>query len=376
MKKVVFYTQSLFKGGAERVVTLLAERFALAGFDTTVATIDKGENEYPLTDHVRRVYVGLQPSDQNKGRLTRMYLRRRYLRDFLKQERPDVVISFLKHPILYSLSAVSGLHIPVITAERSNPEVSFASRFDRLCARIYMKRAAGYVFQTKGQHEFFIPYIPQNRDNSIIILNPVTATYINVPPAAVREKSVVHHARLVDFKDQQLMIRAFVRVHEKHPDYCLKIYGNDSHDGTKELLEKTIAETGSAAYCFLLGGDVAFEEVIPKGSVYLFSSYYEGLSNSVLEAMAMGMPIVATDCPCGGNRTLITDGVNGLLVPIREEEPMAEAVCKLIEDRDLAERLGLSARKITERANIDSIFEQWRDYVITIIDTCQTERTH
>lgn len=369
MNNIVFYTQSLFKGGTERVVTLLAERFASAGYATTIATIDQGEGEFELSDRVRRIYLGLCTDDHQKGRLTRMWLRRKYLREFLKKEKPDVVISFLKWPIFYSLSAIRGLDIPVITAERSNPDVSFASRFDKLCARLYMRRAAGYVFQTKGQHEFFIPYIPQKKDNSVIILNPLSEAYMDVHRVTEREKSVVHHARLVDFKDQQLMIRAFKRVHEKHPDYVLKIYGEDSHDGTKELLEKTITELQANDYCFLMGGDVRFEEVIPKGSVYLFSSYYEGLSNSVLEAMAMGMPIVATDCPCGGNRTLITDGVDGLLVPILEEEPMARAVCRLIEDRELAERLGANARKITERANIDNVFEQWRVYIEQVVTT-------
>ena len=362
MNRIVFYTQSLFKGGTERVVTLLAERFAVAGYDTTIATIDQGDDEFTLSNRVRRVHVGLHPDDLSKGRLTRMYLRRKYLRDFLKRHKPDVVLSFLKWPIFYSLSAVSGLRIPVITAERSNPDVSFASRFDKLCARLLMRRAAGYVFQTKGQHDFFIPYIPRHKDNSVIILNPLSAAYMNVPTAK-REKSVVHHARIVDFKDQQLMIRAFVQVHEKHPDYVLKIYGEDSHDGTKEYLEKLINELHARDYVFMLGGDVDFREVIPKGSVYLFSSYYEGLSNSVLEAMAMGMPIVATDCPCGGNRTLITDGVDGLLVPIREVEPMVHAVCRLIEDRDFAERLGNEARKITVRTDTENIFLQWREYV-------------
>ena len=81
----------------------------------------------------------------------------------------------------------------------------------------------------------------------------------------------------------------------------------------------------------------------------------------------MGMPIVATDCPCGGPRTVMTDGKNGLLVPIKDEDKMAEGICKLIEDRELAERLGKEAAKIEEIANADAVFVQWRDYLDEVI---------
>ena len=101
---------------------------------------------------------------------------------------------------------------------------------------------------------------------------------------------------------------------------------------------------------------------------YAFSSDWEGLPNSLLEAMAMGMPCVATDCPCGGPRTVIRDGENGILVPIKNPDALAEGICKLIEDRELAERLGDEAAKIEQIANSEAVFVQWRDYLEKIID--------
>lgn len=82
-----------------------------------------------------------------------------------------------------------------------------------------------------------------------------------------------------------------------------------------------------------------------------------------MEAMALGLPVVSTDCPCGGPKTLIEDGVNGLLVPIMDEKAMTDGILRLIEDRELAERLGREARKISERANEDAVFEQWQTYL-------------
>ena len=178
----------------------------------------------------------------------------------------------------------------------------------------------------------------------------------------------MHHARLVDFKNQPMLCEAFIKVHEKHPDYVLKIYGPDSFDGTKEILDKIIADNHAEDYILLMGGSDELEKEIPKGEVYAFSSDWEGLPNSLLEAMAMGMPCVATDCPCGGPRTVMRDEVNGLLVPIKNPDALAEGICRLIEDKELAERLGNEAAKIEQITNSEAVFIQWRDYLEKIID--------
>lgn len=154
-----------------------------------------------------------------------------------------------------------------------------------------------------------------------------------MPEPEKRVKEVVQSGRIVDFKNQLMLIRAFDRVHKKHPDYVLKIYGGDSGDGTREQLEQLIAERNAGEYVFLMGASDSLEKVLVKASVFAFSSDWEGLPNALLEAMALGLPVVATDCPCGGPRTVMQDGVNGLLVPIKDEEALANGICRLIEIR-------------------------------------------
>ena len=117
----------------------------------------------------------------------------------------------------------------------------------------------------------------------------------------------------------------------------------------------------------LLGASDELEKVLNDAAVYAFSSDWEGLPNALLEAMALGLPIVAPDCPCGGPRTVMQDGYNGLLVPIKDEDAMAAGICRLIENPEEAERLGENARKIAEIANGQAVFEQWRDYIETLI---------
>ena len=116
----------------------------------------------------------------------------------------------------------------------------------------------------------------------------------------------------------------------------------------------------------LAGGKYQLEKVLVNASVFAFSSDWEGLPNALLEAMALGLPIVATDCPCGGPRTVMKDGVNGLLVPIKDEEALADGICRLIENPDLAEQLGRKARDICKIANGKAVFEQWQDYIESV----------
>ncbi len=165
-----------------------------------------------------------------------------------------------------------------------------------------------------------------------------------------------------------------MEVHKKHPEYKLKIYGPDSFDVTKDILDKIIRDNHAEDFILLMGGSDSLEKEIPKGEIYAFTSDWEGLPNSLLEAMAMGMPIVATDCPCGGPRTVMTDGENGLLVPIKDKDALVKGMLRLIEDKELAAKLGKNAAKIEEITNGDAIFVQWRDYLDKVIATSKHKK--
>jgi glycosyltransferase involved in cell wall biosynthesis len=112
-----------------------------------------------------------------------------------------------------------------------------------------------------------------------------------------------------------------------------------------------------------MGPSNNLEVEIPKGEVYAYSSDYEGMPNSLLEAMAMGMPVVSTDCPCGGPRTVIRDGENGFLIPVGDEDALADRICRLIEDKELAKSFGEKAKEIEKVASVEAIYEQWKEYL-------------
>ena len=360
MRKIAFHLNCLEQGGAERVVTNLANRFSKEGYQVIIATEWYGENEFQIDPKVRRVHVGLREGDEKKHRLIQFMLRVKYLRKFLKEEKPDILIPFARKALYRGLMAAYFIKIPVLISIRTDPAGHYEERSDKIQIPLLFPRADGCVFQTEGAKEFFAPRL---QDNSRIILNPVNAKYIGVPRPEKRSKTVVQSGRLVDFKNHPMLVRAFVNVHRKHPEYDLKIYGGDSFDGTKEILEGLIKELHAKDYIHLMGASDSLEKDLADAALFAFTSDWEGLPNALMEAMALGLPIVATDCPCGGPGTIMTNEVDGLLIPIKDQQALEDAMNRLIEDPEFAERLGAEARKIADRANDQAIYEQWRDYI-------------
>ncbi|MBQ4416713.1 MAG: glycosyltransferase [Butyrivibrio sp.] len=361
--KIMFHLNDLAHGGAQRVVVNLADRFAAEGRDVILATEWYAEAEFPTDPRVKRIHVGLSEEEASRGRISRFFIRLNKLKRCVREVRPDVLVTFAQAANYRGLMACGKSDVPVVACVRTNPQGQYERFGDAFVIRRYFPRAAGAVFQTEDQRAFFRPYLPEG---TRIILNPVDRKFFEAPRLP-RENSVVQHARIADLKNHAMLIDAFVKVHKAHPDYVLKLYGPDSEDHTVAKLEAKIRHLQAESYVFLMGDTDAPETEIPKGSVYAFSSNLEGLPNTLLEAMAMGMPVVSTDCPCGGPRTVIEHGVNGLLVPVNDADAMADAILRLIEDRAFAERIGEQAREIRKRTDADMIFAQWKDYLETIV---------
>lgn len=364
MSKIVFHINSLEQGGAERVVSNLAAQFVQDGYNVLIATEWQVENEFVIDKRIKRVHVGLHPEDESAPRVLKYYKRIRYLKDFLQKEQPDLLICFAKKVNYRGLIASIRTKIPVIVSVRTTPVGHYDSKADSLLIRWLFPKAAGCVFQTEGARDFFAQGV---RENSRIILNPINDKYIGRSRQGQRTREIVHVGRLVDFKNQLMLIKAFAKVHEKYPEYTLKIYGGDSHDGTKERLESCIKECKVLENVVLKGASDDLAREIENAAFFVFTSDWEGLPNAVMEAMALGLPVISTDCPCGGPGTLIEHGVNGLLIPIKDQTALEQAMLLLIENPESAEQMGNNARKIQDRANAQAIYRQWKEYAEEVI---------
>ncbi len=365
--KIMFHLNCLAQGGAERVVSNLANQFAREGHEVTVVTEWVDKNEFKLEDSVKRIVVGLTPEDEKKNRVSQFYSRIKHLRECVREEKPDVVVAFARRALYRALAAEKHEDTPVIIAVRTDPKGHYDKLSDKIQIKHLFPHMAGSVFQTTEQRDFFRPYC--NESNSRVILNPVNEKYCGLPVPEHRTRRVVHSGRLTEFKNQKLLIDAFSDVHVKHPDYVLEIYGADSGDGTKKILEDRIQQYQAEDYVRLMGGSDELEKQLPDAALYAYSSDWEGLPNALIEAMAMGLPVVATDCPCGGPREIIENEKNGLLVPIKDRKALADGICRLIEDPVFAEKLGCEARKIAERTDGETVYRQWHDFLHERIET-------
>ena len=176
----------------------------------------------------------------------------------------------------------------------------------------------------------------------------------------MRENEIVTVGRLENAKNQKMLIQAFSVITKNFPELVLKIYG----EGTlQQELQEEINHLGLADKAFLMGKTSKVAEAIAKARIFVLPSNVEGMPNALIEAMCLGLPVVSTDCPCGGPRALIQEGKNGILVPVGNVHSLVQALMKILKDRDLEERLGNEAHKILDIYSPDKVYESWKTFI-------------
>lgn len=346
MKKYMFVIPLLTGGGAERVTAVLASRISsMADHQVHVVTYHRDpDNDYPLAPGVIR-----HSMDREAGFAEKI----RYLRKVIRQVRPSCVISLGGAGIASLLVvSVAGLGIPLILSERNDPRNDPKSPHLRILRQMAYRCCDGVVFQTHKAMEFFSRGI---RRRGCVIHNPLTG---NLPPRfeGEREKRIVTCCRLNVQKNLDLMIDAFAAIAPRFPEHTLHIYGEGEE---RSRLEEKVRAMGLGDRVFLRGYSSRIYDEIRKTSLFVSSSDYEGISNSMLEAIALGVPTVCTDCPAGGARETIRHGVNGLLVPVRDREKLAAAMEKVLSDENFARRLSMEGEQLRHTISTENIARQW-----------------
>lgn len=359
INKVLFHIYSLGKGGAERVVTTLAGEMARRGMEVAIATLAVEKEEYPLPEGVRRIDVGLNEAESKKGKLSRMRLRIKKLKDCLAKERPDVVYAFMQSANYRAIMAARSLKIPVIISVRSDPKVDYASKKQKMLSTMLYKKAAGAVFQTSGARDFFSEEIASK---AAVILNPISEKYLNTERSAQQRKVFAAVGRFHDAKDYMTLVKAFEIFAEEHGGYTLEIYGGDSGDNSRLQVAEYVHSHGLDEKILFMGSRSNVADCIKDVTAYVLSSKYEGLPNALMEAMALGLPVVATDCPSGGPAALINDGENGLLAEAGNPKELAAAMGKMADQPQEAARVALEAKKIRDIASVSKICDEWLEY--------------
>ncbi len=330
---------SLYGGGAERVVCTLANEFARF-YPVTILFYDDKGRTYPLDSRIE--LIKLPEFEFSEEEEHEMWLR--HVRFIKRNRHVTASISFMY--FMNRLNVLSGGRGTVICSERNNPMRKEPEHMDDI-KNIY-KRADRVVFQSDTVRSMFGPEV---RRNSVIIPNPVR---IACSGSEKKKNRIVTLGRLHPQKNHELLIRAFAQVYAKHKEYTLSIYG----DGDLKSSLQDLADSLGVAQSVRLHGNV--EEVhrdVSDAQIFVLSSDYEGMSNALLECMAMGMACISTACE--GSVDVISSGRNGLIVPVGDEEALRDAMLTLIEDRKLADRLAHEAALTAEGFRADKVAKKW-----------------
>ena len=358
--RILFVISCLSYGGAEKNLMLVASHLSKKN---EVAICNFNERDTKRDIPLEITYYEQNRWDSSGKKFDWIGLRKaqyKFLKGSCKKFAPDVIISFLPMPNAIAVLCGKKLHIPVIISERADPYQSI-SKIDKLINYIY-GFSDGAVFQTAEAKNY---YKKKLQKKSTVIPNPVAVSEtveVHDPKSAKKEIACVGRFENKQ-KRQDLAIKAMKLIHGKYPDYKMVFWGDgDDLDSAKTL-----------AYDLLLDDCVVFNGVsenvlydIKDSEIYLLTSDYEGIPNTLIEAMSIGMPCVSTDCSPGGARLLLGDSENGIVVPCGDVDAIARAVVELIEDKELSASYGNKAKRSLDRFSVEKIMRDWDEYITKI----------
>jgi glycosyltransferase involved in cell wall biosynthesis len=342
--KIIFVIPNMTGGGTERVISLLSAEYIKRGYEVAIMQFAGYEHAYELDEKTEDFSVAPKSNGNPFVCVKRLIAMRRYF----KRNPDSCIFAFCVMGAVFSVIASWGMKRYLLVAERNNPD---SCNVPKLRNWAY-KRADRITFQT----EEGIGYFPQPiARKAVVIPNPIDAA---VPERYLgsRRHRVVTVGRLHHQKNQSLLLHAFADFSKRFTDYELHIYGQGELETQLKMQAK---ELGIADKTVWHGFSENVKEEIVDCRMFVLSSDYEGISNSMLEALAMGIPTISTDCPIGGARIYITNGENGLLVPVGAQEALMEAMVRVAEDDELAERLSGNAVKVKEQYSVSNIAEQF-----------------
>ena len=390
-KKVYIVLHTMDVGGAERHASSIANYLAEHGYRVTIILLDNDVVAYQLSENVRvaalcnmefpetireyrpgvltsaklKLYKALSP--QRYQVLDKyLYLYSRYisrLETFFANEQgaeESIAISFMPLPNLSCAAVKRKIHFKLILGEFSSPQVEFpADAPENRLKRELFPNVDGFVFQTEEQMAFY-DYLPAVK--KAVIPNPLEEIDVQ-PYEGVRNREIVNFCRLVEAKNLPLLIRAFSLLAPQYPEHRLVIYGDGPE---KQKLEEMIEGLGLSSRVMLPGAKKDVLSLVRECAMFVSSSDREGISNSMLEAMAIGLPTVCTDCPAGGARMFIEPYRNGILVPVRDQEALAAAMRYMIDYPEEAAEMGKNAVSIKEKLKKEIILEKWKSFLESV----------
>ena len=369
--KLVFVIYSLQSGGAERVLSIMANHWAAKLQKVTLITLEDGSKPafYEIDSRIHQISLGVARVSQNWFAGILNNLRRIYkLRRAFNAAQADTVISFMTETNVITLVASIGSHIPVVVTEHTDPWTGpVADIWSKLRLWLY-PRASRVVVLNERAREFFNTSL---RAHVTVMPNPVVIETNkeseDIIHGVTKKHLIVAMGRLSKEKRFDLLIRAYSHVAEKCPGWELMILG----DGPERTGLEALRDELGLGNLVMLPGTIKHPHVVLKQSqLFVSSSELEGFPMALCEAMACGLPVIAAEYN-SGVCDIVQDGQNGILVPPGDPVALAAAMMRLIKDPRERESLAANGVEIGIRYSVDAVMEKWEQLLKEVAITNQ-----
>ena len=366
--KVCFLIYDLGSGGAERTVAYLSNYAVTHETQVDIVVYGDSKTIYNIDEKVNIIKLDVNYAKTIKSKIKRVFNAFENYRNiskafnnYVKTNNPDVIFCMLSDSILYALKAKK--KVPIIGSERSNPywTTSFIQKFKR---KYLFNKLDGIVFQTQRAQDFYVKSVK----NPIKVVIPNAVGNDLVYSTEYNPSNYQHKIGAVGSlraqKDYPTMINAFKKFKQSHSDYVLEIFGDGKDKDNLIQLTKDLQLDDSVIFKGIHNDAL---KQISNHAFYVMSSISEGMPNALMEAMAIGMPCISTDCN-NGPAELINNNENGILVPIQDVDALCNAMCKMADDRQFAEKCGQNAKMLKETNSVDTISKKYFEFIQNIIN--------
>lgn len=337
-------------GGMERALTIMANYFARNGYQVSVINLFRTIQFYELESNIEVIWP---KAERNRyHRLVYALIIIPYMRSAIRKIKPDVLLSYGEWYNPFVILSTRFLRIPLYVFDRMGPEIKLDKLVETLRKSLY-RFAEGIIVQTNMAARIIAK--KTNVKKIAVIPNPVNILDVQT---SVKKNQIVSLGRLSREKGHLILIRAFSRISQR--DWTLHIIG----DGPEKLkLESEAASLGILDRIKFYGHLKDFGQIMGESEIFVLPSFYEGFPNALIEAMSVPLACISSDCIAGPS-DIIEDGVNGLLVETGNVDALANALNRLIENRDLRRKLASKAYKVRETLALDKIARNYVDFII------------
>lgn len=349
--RICLVIASLRAGGAERMMANLANEWAARKYQVELVSLD-GEltsDHYDLRQEIVRTHIRVTPGYNLLSRVTCVIRRWWELRQHLRFKKPDVVLSFLTSTNVLMLLATIGIPCRRVISERTDPRFHYLTCYMRLARRTAYRLCDLLVVQTCEIGRFYAGYKLQSRI-------AVIPNYLPIEFSIVQEKRtplVLFIGRLDPFKGADILLKAFAGLRPDSPEWSLEIIGDGPQ---REVLEKLARDLGIASKVKFIGIVKDLRTFYSRASLFVLPSLYEGFPNVLLEAMANGLAVIASQ---RAGHMLIENEINGLLVPSGDIHALTKSMGTLIEKPHLRWVLGAAARRVCVSYGAGTVMPLW-----------------